>query len=45
MAGTGSDDDLRKARDNLILSEKYGNKDAAKALKEWDFSGISDKNK
>lgn len=45
MAGTGSDDDLRKARDNLILSAKYGNKDAAEALKEWDFSRISDKNK
>ena len=45
LAGTGSDDDLRKARDNLILSEKYGNKDATKALKEWDFSRISDKNK
>lgn len=43
MAGTGSDDDLRKARDNLILSAKYGNKDAAEALKEWDFSRISDK--
>ena len=41
LAGTGSDDDLRKVRDNLILSEKYGNKDAAKALKEWDFSRIS----
>lgn len=45
MAGTGSDDDQRKARDNLILSAKYGNKDAAEALKEWDFSRISDKNK
>ncbi|KJF77702.1 hypothetical protein UA45_11070 [Morganella morganii] len=37
LVGTGSDDDLRKARDNLILSAKYGNKEAAKALKEWDF--------
>ncbi len=43
LVGTGSDDDLRKARDNLILSAKYGNKEAEKALKEWDFSRISDK--
>lgn len=43
LAGTGSDEDLRKARDNLILSAKYGNKDADNALKEWDFSRIRDK--
>ncbi|GAA0344209.1 SEL1-like repeat protein [Morganella psychrotolerans] len=41
LAGTGSDDDLRKARDNLLLAAKYGDKDAIQALKEWDFSRIS----
>lgn len=40
LVGNKSQQDLQKAYDYLQLAAKYQNKQAIKALKEWDFSSI-----